>query len=112
MNFQDGEYLTMCKETILKALECKGLIKDNNNDKYIVRSCPSCYDDSICSLWTINDKYCYEHNHCVMKQIVKLCKEACKDCSNIKRMTFTQCKDMNNCKIAKILKLLDIQEVE
>lgn len=73
--------------------------------RYIIKNCPAygeCYSVDECQDCT----------DCVMKQIVEVCKSACVDCSCIKRVTYTQCKDLNNCKTAKILQLLDIQEVK
>lgn len=64
--------------------------------KYIIKNCPiqksqchECY------------KYCYDCTDCVMKRIVELCKERVKG----------RYSDTYNL-AGKILKLLDIQEVE
>ena len=85
--------------------------------KYIIRGCKALISNDICELYSQKGihlmTYCYcKDTNCKIKQIVELCKSACIDCSSIKGVTYTQCKDLNNCKTAKILKLLDIQEVK
>lgn len=77
--------------------------------KYKIWNCPALQQTYYCN--THHSK-CQDCTDCVMKQIVELCKSACIDCSCIKRVTYTQCKDLNNCKTAKILQLLDIQGVK
>ena len=93
---------------------------DIGMSKYIIKNCPAFLDDvqllefseGTCNSLQNHRKHCQDCTDCVMKQIVELCKNVCIDCSNIKRVTYTQCKDLNNCKTAKILQLLDIQECE
>lgn len=80
------------------------------NDRYVILNCPTLMGNRLCYSKTI--KQCADCTDCLLKRIVEKCKDACKDCSNIKRTTYTQCKNMNNCKTARILKLLDIEECE
>lgn len=82
------------------------------SNKYIIKNCPAIFKHPVGHWNCQQGKECQDCTDCVLKQIVELCKSACIDCSNIKRVTYTQCKDLNNCKTAKILKLLDTQEVE
>lgn len=73
------------------------------SDKYIIRNCPSFYRD-FCGA-DDTDYFCCDETDCVMKRIVEMCKETLEqenDPINALEMSFAQ----------KILKLLDIQEVE
>lgn len=83
--------------------------------KYIIKNCP-CYnkDYSCQSKDNITGKYCKDCTDCVMKQIVELAKghtELCKNCDQ--QIKECDCSDICNAyRLDKILKLLDIQEVE
>lgn len=89
--------------------------------KYIIRNCPAMYgidDGFLCSYREDDEdeKYCYDCTDCVMKQIVKLCKKAIKDCDKCKGDPEIDCYDCTQGGKAiqsdKILELLDIEEVE
>lgn len=84
--------------------------------KYIITNCPAIEAYCTCGKCYDWDKQistrCKDITDCVLKRIVDELREACIDCSSIKRVTYTQCKYLNNCKTAKILQLLEIEEVE
>lgn len=111
-----GVFYTIGANKIKQLLD-KGDIKMN---KYIIKNCPNItycpsHKEYECGLCLEGENYkrkCSDNTNCVLKQIVELCKSACIDCSSIKRVTYIQCKDLNNCKTARILTFLDIQEVE
>ena len=86
---------------------------------YIIKNCPAIYgiDDGFLCSYRVDDereKYCYDCTDCVMKQIVELAKghtELCKNCEQ--QIKECDCGDICNAyRLDKILKLLDIQEVE
>ena len=99
------------------------------SDKYIIKNCPAYQkelvtmdfetgetkvtDKNVC----INPFYpntCQDCTDCVLKQIVELAKghtELCKNCDQ--QIKECDCSDICNAyRLDKILKLLDIQEVE
>ena len=99
------------------------------SDKYIIKNCPNCLTynrpKAICGFTyktggfkgeTTSYKHCQDCTDCVLKQIVKLCKKAIKDCDKCKGDPETDCYDCTQGGKAiqsdKILELLDIQEVE
>jgi hypothetical protein len=91
-----------------------------SNKKMIIQNCPAFLDDiqllefskGTCNSLQNHRAYCQNCTDCVLKQIVELCKNIdcpceyqgadCWECSRIGAKTFAD----------KILKLLDIQEVE
>lgn len=85
---------------------------DDEKPKYIIKNCPA-YDCSITE-WNClgSDATECKNGNCILKQIVELCKNIdcpceyqgadCWECSRIGAKTFAD----------KILKLIDIQEVE
>lgn len=85
------------------------------SDKYIIRNCP-------CRM-ELHENDCFGHTgynnccactDCVLKQVVELAKghtELCKNCEQ--QIKECDCSDICNAyRLDKILKLLDIQEVE
>ena len=94
------------------------------SDKYIIRNCPASNKDFRlnCRGKAYIDKYkcvyglleCQDCTDCVLKQIVELAKghtELCKNCEQ--QIKECDCSDICNAyRLDKILKLLDIQEVE
>ena len=82
------------------------------NDKYIIRNCPTLMGNRLCYGKTI--KQCADCTDCVLKQIVELAKghtELCKNCEQ--QIKECDCGDICNAyRLDKILKLLDIEEVE
>ena len=76
--------------------------------KYIIRNCPACLPmTKLCDCENMDKAgmYCWDCTDCLLKQIVELCKETLEqenDPINTLEMSFAQ----------KILKPLDIQEVE
>lgn len=89
------------------------------SDKYIIRNCPSTYqnfEDKFVCTSQIKEKgfpfYCQDCTNCVMKQIVELC-EGIKCPCEYKGADCWECTESGARRFAnKILKLLDIQEVE
>ena len=89
------------------------------SDRYIIRNCP-CYDANgdgyDCGYEYSKELYCQDCTDCVMKQIVKLCKKAIKDCDKCKGDPEIDCYDCTQGGKAiqgdKILELLDIEECE
>lgn len=85
------------------------------SDKYIIRNCPSIYEnyeDKFVCTSQIKEKgfpfYCQDRTDCVLKQIVELCEE---ESSIMQHKQKVKVKGLN--KLAdKIFELLDIQEVE
>ena len=96
------------------------------SDKYIIKNCPVCeFSDweectgYLAEGYICNDIHteiveCQDRTDCVMKQIVELAKghtELCKNCEQ--QIKECDCSDICNAyRLDKILKLLDIQEVE
>lgn len=79
--------------------------------KYIIKNCP-CYnkDYSCQSKDNITGKYCQDCTDCTMKQIVKLCKDV-ENIKNVKTL-YDAAQSGMFLQANRILKLLDIQEVE
>jgi len=83
------------------------------SDKYTINNC-----ELICNGECPNSKtgYCQDCTDCKLKQIVKLCKKAIKDCDKCKGDPEIDCYDCTQGGKAiqsdKILELLDIEEVE
>lgn len=82
------------------------------SDKYIIKNCEQIHSsDNFC--WSKN-VLCQDCTDCVIKQIVELAKghtELCKNCDQ--QIKECDCSDVCNAyRLDKILKLLDIQEVE
>ena len=83
------------------------------SDKYIIKNCPAIYgidDGFLCSDREDDEseKYCYDCTDCVLKQIVRLCKEVnTKFYDSVHQRYLSPSK----AKFARqILELLDIQE--
>ena len=79
-----------------------------SDKRIIIRNCP-CYwhigEDDGCSLENMKD--CEDDTDCVMKQIVELCKE------NLNSLeTYIDVRSLECTILQRILKLLDIKEVE
>lgn len=74
------------------------------SDKYTIRNC-----ELICNGECPNSKtgYCQDCTDCVMKQIVELCKHDIEQWKAVLNGNI-----LEGCVSNKILKLLDIQEVE
>lgn len=89
--------------------------------KYIIRNCP-CFNEGHpmldyygeCLSLIDDTQICQDCTDCVLKQIVELAKghtELCKNCEQ--QIKECDCSDICNAyRLDKILKLLDIQEVE
>jgi hypothetical protein len=84
--------------------------------KYIIKNCPCYYNKPEADCWADQLNWCQNYTDCVLKQIVELCKGAVEICSNCDDSLEGAC---INCTLGskavqgdKILKLLDIQEVE
>ena len=74
--------------------------------KYVIKNCPSCTKQDDCiAMYLRTSVDCKERTDCVMKQIVELCKPL-----NTKQPE--SCYNLEILLAKKILKLLDIQEVE
>ena len=74
--------------------------------KYIITNCPAIY--RTCNDCSNNSgKQCQDINDCVLKRIVELCKENLDSLENYVDVRSLECTILQ-----RILKLLDIQEVE
>lgn len=81
-----------------------------SNNRYVILNCPTLMGNKLC--YSKTTKQCADCTDCKLKQIVELCRNIdcpceyqgvdCWECSRIGAKTFAD----------KILKLLDIQEVE
>jgi hypothetical protein len=89
--------------------------------KYIIKNCPNLTTSYYGTGETIynqcgltDDDLCANCTHCVLKQVVKLCKKAIKDCDKCKGDPETDCYDCTQGGKAiqsdKILELFDIEE--
>lgn len=78
---------------------------------YVIRNCPALQQTYYCDM---HHSKCQDRTDCVLKQIVELAKghtELCKNCEQ--QIKECDCGDICNAyRLDKILKLLDIQEVE
>jgi len=79
--------------------------------KMIIRNCPANYQNN-CRTAKVNEYNCQDCTNCVMKQIVELCNGIKCPCE-YKGADCWECAESGARRFAdKILKLLDIQEVE
>ena len=80
--------------------------------KYIIKNCPTLMGNRPC--YSKEIRQCADCTDCVMKQIVELAQghtELCKNCEQ--QIKECDCSDICNAyRLDKILKLLDLQEVE
>lgn len=86
-------------------------------NKYIIKNCEcKVKGETTLCVRDVPYKKCENITDCKLKQIVKLCKKAIKDCDKCKGDPETDCYDCTQGGKArqsdKILELLDIQEVE
>ena len=70
------------------------------NNKYIIKNCPCYFDKPEANCWADQLSWCENCTDCILKQIVELCKGE------------QQSRVATNIISNKILKLLDIEEVE
>lgn len=89
-------------------------------DKYIIKNCPAFLNDvqllefseGTCNSLQTHRTYCQDCTDCVLKQIVELCKGIKCPCE-YKGADCWECTESGARRFAdKILKLIDIQEVE
>ena len=83
-----------------------------SNNRYVILNCPTLMGNRLC--YSKEIRQCADCTDCKLKQIVELAKghtELCKNCEQ--QIKECDCSDICNAyRLDKILKLLDIQEVE